>query len=139
MLMYYDARPTLHWNGLFNLYDFSTLKPYYAYYMIKDIRALGDYVRAESREKDVYVCAATNGSESAIILTHYNDDDSTASKTVELDISNLPGERFEAEYYLTSEEYDAELIRTEIINSKDTKLLLKLDLFDCLMIKFKPV
>ena len=139
MLMYYDARPTLHWNGLFNLYDFSPFKTYYAYYMIKDVRALGGYVRAESKEKDIYACASTDGGEAAIILTHYNDDDSTASKTVEIEVSNLPAERVLAEYYLTSEDCNAELVRTEVINSKDASLLVKLDLFDCLMIKFKPV
>ncbi len=137
MLMYYDARPST-WSGLFSTYDYTPFKSYYVYYMFKDIRALGSYVRAETKEDDIYVCAATNGSEDAIILTYYNDDDASPSKTVELSLKNLHNERTRVEYYLTSEKCDAKLIRTEIVNSKETSLLVDLDLFDCLLIKFKP-
>ena len=136
--MYYDARPS-DWSGLFNFYDYTPFKTYYMYYMFKDVKALGGYVKSETKEDGVYTCAATNGKESAIILTYYNDDDNSPSRTVELALKNLPNERTRVEYYLTSEKCDAELVRSEILNSKEASLLVNLDLFDCLMIKFKAV
>ena len=106
---------------------------------MKDVRALGGYVRHDSLDKDIYACASTNGSECAVILTHYNDNDETPAKTVELKLENLPSARTRVEYYLVDEEKDGQLVRSEVLNSREASLLVDLKLFDCLLITLIPI
>ena len=44
MLMYYDARPSTSFNGLFDQTTFSTLPAYYAFYAWKKLRELGTQI-----------------------------------------------------------------------------------------------
>jgi hypothetical protein len=104
MLMYYDARPTA-WNGLFDMMqvDYSTTTGYYPFPMFNALYQLGNEVESES-EGDVYVAAARDGGQGAVVLTRFNDDDATEPATVHLTLRGL-GERTEAEIYLLDDDH----------------------------------
>ncbi len=76
MLMYYDARPCAM-NGLFANETYAPLKGYYPFVMFRDLRKLGSYVPTECSIENIYTCAATDGSNAALMLTHYHEDDMT--------------------------------------------------------------
>ena len=87
MLMYYDARPC-NMNGLFDsLYN--RRPSYYAFEMFRDLRRLGKYVPTESVD-DVYLCAATDGNNSGVMLTFYSETDGLENKDVTIDFDGAP-------------------------------------------------
>ena len=75
MLMYYDARPC-GFNGLFAPYTYDVLKPYYSLCMFSDLYALGTQIKAVCDDDEVICVGATDGEQSALMLTFYSDDDS---------------------------------------------------------------
>ena len=107
MLMYYDARPSM-FNGMFNT-DFvcEKLKGYYPFYMFNALYRLDASVKSDCDSEDGYVCAACNGEEAAVMLTHFNDDDATSDKTFRVDLSGFGGERgAEIEIFVLDEAHD---------------------------------
>lgn len=74
MLMYYDARPC----GMCGIFDTDTkapIKGYYTFYQFKELRRLGTSVSIDVQKDQIYSCAATDGKDGAIFLTHYDDVD----------------------------------------------------------------
>ena len=110
MLMYYDARPNEFWNGLFDCRVIGrVLKGYYPFPMFNTLYRLGTCVAAESDELGGYICAARNDTEAAVLLTHFNDDDTTEPKTVSIELDGFGGENgTEIELYLLDETHDCE-------------------------------
>jgi hypothetical protein len=95
-------------NGMFNT-DFvcEKLKGYYPFYMFNVLYRLETSVRADCDSEDGYVCAACNGEEAAVMLTHFNDDDLTPDKTFRVDLSGFGGERgTEIEIFVLDEAHD---------------------------------
>ena len=138
MLMYYDARPS-NWCGLFNWYDYTPLKPYYAYYLFREIPRLKGYVKAPSQCGSIWSLAATDGETGAIILTNYNDDDNAPSERVRINISKEKRAKYTlVEYYLVDGEHNGELVREELISSDEFTLHLDVKLFDTYLIKLTP-
>lgn len=133
MLMYYDARPG-GWCGIFDTDTLEPTKAYYSFYFFKELPKLGTYVKADASVDDIYSCAATDGKNSAILLTHYNDDDSTAPKDVKIKLENVSGE-VKVEYCLVDSDHDGEVIREEIFTSDKFALNLNMKLFDTYLIK----
>ena len=76
MLMYYDARPGTGFNGLFNLYNSSTMPAYYALYSWKKLRCAGTQVKTSvTGLKDVYATAAkSEDGRITLLVTYYTDD-----------------------------------------------------------------
>ncbi len=74
MLMYYDARPS-GFNGLWAPYTYDKLKGYYPFYAFNILYRLGDCVQAETDSENLYVCAAQNDREAAVMIAHYDDED----------------------------------------------------------------
>ena len=139
MMMYYDARPST-WCGLFDTDTLEPRKPYYSFLMFKDIAKLGECVTSIEAAKDIYAIAATDGKDSAIMLTHYNDNDETATKQIKVEIENATGENgVKVEYYLLDEEHDATLIREEIFTAQKFAAYLDMKLFDTYLIKIKSL
>ncbi|MBE6667365.1 MAG: hypothetical protein E7607_03535 [Ruminococcaceae bacterium] len=135
MMMYYDARPG-GWCGIFSDIDLSPTKPYYAFYYFKELPKLGDYVDAECSVENIYSAAATNGKDSALLLTYYNDDDSTEGKLVKVEFENVKSANgVKVEYILTDDTHDAELIREEIFTAEQFALYINMKLFDTYLIK----
>ena len=138
MLMYYDARPC-GMNGLFHTDTLEPLKGYYAIKSFSDLYDLGKAAEVTASE-NIYGIAATNGSESAILLTHFNDNDSTPEETVRVEIKDIDRNRpVRAEYYLLDENHDMKLVREETFNSGEFAAYLDLPLFASYLIKFREI
>ena len=135
MLMYYDARPC-GMSGLFDTETLETRKGYYAFYQFKDLRRLGTYVKIDSQNENIYACAATNGKDGAIFVTHYDDLDEAPAEDVCLQVTGMKAEsRICAEFYLLDAENNSKLVRKEILSSGDFALYLPMKLFDTYLIK----
>ena len=133
MMMYYDARPS-SWCGIFDTDTLAPLKPYYAFYLFRELRRLGSCVVSPWRKENIYTCSATNGENSAILLTNYSDDDEAAADDVALEIKGSKG-RVRVEYYLLDESHDAELVREEIFTAGEFTLHLNIPLFSTYLVK----
>lgn len=86
MLMYYDARPC-QYCGLWEPFIYDLYKPYYSMFAFNKLYRLGTQVESTSDDGDVYTIAATNGENSAAIVTYYTYAADMPEKhvTVELD------------------------------------------------------
>ena len=106
MLMYYDARPGTGWNGMFDLQqiDHSTLTGYYPFPMFNALYRMGTEVASTADDPTVFVCAARDEKNAAVVLTHYVDDDAAEKKSVCVELCGL-GERTEAEFYLLDNDH----------------------------------
>ena len=131
MMMYYDARPS-SWCGLFDTDFLDPLKPYYTFYLFRELARLGTYVPTPCRVDNVYSCAATNGEGAAIMLTNYSDDDSAPAQRVTLELKNLKGKKLFI--YALDEEHNGELVATRDVDG-DASLELDLPLFTTLLVK----
>lgn len=110
MLMYYDARPC-GMNGMFST-DFvcDCLKGYYPFYMFNTLYRLGTEVESAG-EGDIYVCAAREGNEAAVMLSRFCVEDNEKAEDVQIDLSGFGP--CTAELYVLDEENDLTLLRTE--------------------------
>jgi hypothetical protein len=136
MLMYYDARPS-HYNGLFT-YIYDPLKTYYIFEMARDLRRLGTWVKSPYRTVDIITLGATDGTDSAIMVTNYRNADEYPVTPVEINIENAP-ENSKVEYYLVDAENNNTLVREEIYDSTNFTLKLDSKLFDTYFIKIKAI
>ena len=87
MLMYYDASPVI-WNGLFNYYDYSPLKGYYALKMFSKLYILGTECAVFSDDEAISAVAARgkNGRCGVMIANYTNDDDAREARCVTVDL-----------------------------------------------------
>ncbi len=139
MMMYYDARPG-NWCGLFETDTLDPLKPYYSFYMFKELPGLGTWVKADAKVANIYSCAATDGCDSAVILTHFNDDDNTPTESVKVCFENVKSEKgVKVEYYLLDDDHDATLIREETFTAERIAAYLDMKLYDTYLIKIKAL
>jgi hypothetical protein len=74
MLMYYDARPSAY-NGLFDYYTNEPLKGYYPFKMFDALYKLGAACKCSLDGDGIYAAAAKNGSEEAVMISYFTDDD----------------------------------------------------------------
>ena len=132
MLMYYDARPS-SWCGLFDTDSLEPLKPYYAFYLFRELRRLGTHIPTEYRVGNVYNCAATNGKSLAVILSNYSEDDSATEEKITLEVKNLKG-KAKAEIYSLDADRNGELVEIRNIND-NAELELDIPLFTTLLVK----
>jgi hypothetical protein len=136
MLMYYDARPTT-WNGLFDLtqIDYSTTTGYYPFPMFNVLYRLGKEVESTTDNESIYACAARDGDTAGVVLTHFNDDDTTDAETVTVELNDLGG-RTEAEFYLLDDNHRLTLSQ-KVTFSGDLAWDIELPNFTCYLIKLK--
>lgn len=108
MLMYYDTRPG-KFNGVFDYYDYSPLKGYYALMWYGKFYDLKHEVRAISQPKDIYtLCGVNNDGKVMAIVTHYSNDDQKPNVQVELDF----GKKAEYDIYVVDKDTNGELVKT---------------------------
>lgn len=126
MLMYYDARPCT-FNGLFDFYTLKPLKGYYPFlwygmlYGRREIRAV------EAPEHIYSLCGVDEQGKTLTLLTHYDENDGAAAKTVRLDL----GRKTTCEVWILDETHDGTYL-------KDTDdLTFTLPPHTCLLIKEK--
>ena len=122
MLMYYDARPT-GMNGLFDFYTLEPLKGYYPFLIYSKLKELENGVFSESDDKDIYIASAFNGSNAAIMLTYYAENDYLLNKSVTIEATgfDLSG----AKIYITDEENTMSLYPAKEFNDNKITLYLK--------------
>ncbi len=133
-MMYYDAHPC----GTSGLFDTDTLevrKGYYAFYQFKELRSLGTCLKTDVHGEDIYACAATDGKDGAIMLTHYIDVEESLEAEVCVHIEGVGSKGVRAEYYLLDEEHNNILVREETLSSDSFSLRLNMKLFDTYLIK----
>jgi hypothetical protein len=97
---------------------------------------LGTSVKIDSQNENIYACAATDGKDGAIFVTHYEDLDEAPVEDVCLRIGGMNAEKgIRAEYYLVDEENNHKLVREEILASADCALHIPMKLFDTYLSK----
>lgn len=127
MLMYYDARPCAY-NGLFDFYTYAPLKGYYTFKMFDVLYRLGDACKCVTDNKNIYVAAAKDENEEAVMIAYYTDDDNCKEKCdIKLDFN---GGSAAYEMFLLDGEHDAESVAkvsagSQITLSSNTVCLLK--------------
>lgn len=139
--MYYDAQPLDHGNfcGMFKrakIHSHSVLrnevelyKPYYSFEAFGQLYNLGQEVQISIDGEFLYGCAATNGKESALLLSHFCNEESPV-KRVELEWNGLDAK---ATIYLLDETHDLEKVSVcenppkELMMPQDTVYLIVLD------------
>lgn len=126
MLMYYDARPCA-FNGLFALYTLEPLKGYYPflwYGMLYDRRE----IRAANTAEHIYsLCGIDENGKTLTLLTHYDEDDSAAERSVALDF----GMQSVYEVYLLDNAHDGVLL------CETSDPVFTLPVHTCLLVKEK--
>ena len=135
MLMYYDARPCAM-NGLFEANTYKPLKPYYSFLAFRELARLGTQIKGEYEVGSIYSCAATNGEESAVVLTYYNEDDTLPAEEVKVSFKNAGGAKC-VRCYVLDEEHDLSLTREEIFTAEQFSLYLQMPLHATVMIKIE--
>ena len=136
MLMYYDARPC-GMNGLFDTDTLKPLKTYYAYKAFAHLRELGNCASVEIDGENLYAVCATNDSESAMLITSYNDDDNAPTKDIRILVTGAKkGECIKAEYYALNEQRNMELMREEYFTADVFTIRLLIQNHESYLIKF---
>jgi hypothetical protein len=112
MMMYYDVRPNEFWNGMFDDTVIGrVLKGYYPFPMFNTLYRLGTCVSATADEVGAYVCAARNEGEAAILVTHFNDDDTTTPKNFKIELSGFgTKDGTELELFLLDETHNCDSV-----------------------------
>ena len=75
MLMYYDLRPNVSYNGAFSAYYYDLLPAYWALYYWAELADYGTQVKSECAESDIYTIAVKSyDGKLRLLLTRYNED-----------------------------------------------------------------
>ena len=115
MLMYYDARVSTIFNGLFDLYTLRPRKGYYPFKMFSTLYGLENAAACTVEGEKMYAAAAKNDAETAVMLCTYTDDDEdTALREVELELN---GGAEEYEVWLLDEDHTMECVGKAAKNS----------------------
>lgn len=118
MLMYYDARPS-SLNCLFDFYTYDKLKGYYPFYMFSELTKLGKQIEAKSSENDIYVTAASDGCNSAAMLSYFTNDENAKDKEIEI---TLKGNDCGWKIILLDETHNAEYIGDLLVQDDKAKI-----------------
>jgi len=137
MLMYYDARPC-GMNGLFDTDTLEALKGYYPFPMFNTLYKLGTYVDGGWCEEDIYYCAATDGENSATLLTYYVDADDAEGKDVHVTFYGA-AEGVRVTLSLLDQTHDNERISEEYFTSDTFSKRLHFDLFTTWLIRVEKI
>ena len=107
MLMYYDARVSTAFNGMFDFYTLRPLKGYYPFPMFNRLYRLGTAVECKSENPDICAVAAKNNDgESAIMISYFCNEEDGADIEITLDLSEK-GKLYEI--YILDEKHNCEL------------------------------
>ena len=137
MLMYYDARPC-GMNGMFDTDTLAPLKGYYPFPMFNTLYKLGTHVDGGWLWEDIYYSAATDGENSAALLTYYHDDDTKEGKDVTVTFRGA-AEGTRVTISLLDETHDNEVISEEYFTSDTFAKRLHFDLFTTWLVKIEKV
>ena len=144
-LMYYDARVSAGWNGLFDHISQEPLKPYYAIWDFNRLYKLETEVACEVEGDDLYALAATNGEEAAILLTYYKDHKSIDGsgteeemRRVRIDWSGFAsGDGVEVEYRFLDAGNDNRVVAAETFFGETGAHIFDLPLYTSILVTLK--
>ena len=78
----------------------------------------------------------SNGRDSAVMITHYSDNDETPAEQVKVSFENVKSENgVRVEYYLLDDDHDATLVREETFTAESFAANLNMKLFDTYLVK----
>ncbi|MDF2684887.1 MAG: hypothetical protein K0S55_68 [Clostridia bacterium] len=131
---YYDAQPAMQYCGIFN-YN-SPQKPFYSFKAFNSLYKLQNEVSILSEIGKIYVSAACNLGEGAILLSNYNGKDIN----ILIEVSGFTSQNgVEAEYYLIDDENNLEFKYSEIYNGSIIKPIIKIMKNTVILIKLKTL
>lgn len=138
MLMYYDARPCCM-NGMFHTdWVCEKLKGYYPFLAFNHLYKLGTEAKVETDESSLHACAAVGEAEAVLMMTHYNDDDTTPPMDVTVDLRNFGAENgCEVEFLVLDETHDLESVGKAVYFGNRFVPTLTLPNFTTYLIKIK--
>lgn len=86
MLMYYDLRPTVSYNGAFSAYYYDLLPGYWPLYYWAELVDYGTQVKSSCEESDIYTCAAKakDGSVRLMVVRYHETDAEQDRKCVKI-------------------------------------------------------
>ena len=138
MLMYYDARPSTVMNGMFAWETYKCLKGYYPFIMFDALSQLGTHIPTEYAKDNIYSCAATNGKDYAVMLSHFDDDDNAATSKLKVTFENGEG-TYKASYFILDENHDLELFREETFTADNFAIYLDMPNFTSVLVKLEKI
>lgn len=95
LLMYYDARVSSAMNCIFNTVTLKRLKGFYAFYSFAELAELGNQVKCDCDESNIYALAGCGGNgKKAMMVVSYFDDDNVNARQVTID-TGLKNHAFE--------------------------------------------
>lgn len=136
MLMYYDVRPCAM-NGVFTL-DHKPLKGYWSFAMFRDLKKLGTELKSEYKSGNIYACGASNGNESGVMLTYFDDNDEAETKPVQLSFENNDS-KVKVSHYVLDEEKNYELVSEEFFTSDKFNLFFNATLYSSHYFKIEKI
>lgn len=108
--------------------------------MFNTLYRLGESAATDWAEPNLYACAAVNGDQAAVVLTHFNDIDKVDAKEVTLDLSGFGGENgTELEIYLLDESHDLTLRDTVIFYGNRLTWKTEMPNFTSYLLKLKKI
>ena len=142
-LMYYDARHSSYFNGLFERYTWENLKPYYAFYAFADLADLGTEVGVRTEGEGLYALAAksADGKRGALLLTKYRNEITLDGKgyepeEVKIGWTGLSDKPVRVTVRLLDNEHDLSEISGETFGSGAGSHTLSLPLFGTVLVKY---
>ena len=93
-------------------------------------------VPTEYAKENIYNCCATDGENYAVMLTHYNDDDSTETKNVKINFENCTSP-VKVSISILDEEHNLELTKEEYFTADKFSVILDMPLFTTALIKIE--
>ena len=131
MLMYYDARPCTM-NGMFDTDFLTPLKGYYPFKMFGELYRMKNAVEIDYQENPIYAVAAKDDNKYSVMITNYQEDDSSPSQKVELNITGATNAT-KADIYVLDNQNDCVLKETLDITNKN-KIELDIPLFTVIQV-----
>ncbi len=140
MMMYYDARPTA-WNGLFDFQQIGkfTTTAYHSFPMFNTLYRLGTAVET-AFEGELYAIGAKNdeGTEAAVVLTRFVDDDTAEAVSASLDLTGFGSENgTEVEVYLLDETHELTLTEKFVFFGDRFRWKPEMPNYTCYLLKLK--
>jgi len=138
-LMYYDARPCT-FNGLFDSDTMEPLKPFYPFLMFHQLYQLKNEVESSKSCDNLFVCAASDDSSGAMMITYFDDNDSAQAKELKLEINGFHSENgIKIEYFSLDHDHIMDLIKEEIYTSNVFLPVITMNLNTTLFLKLSKI
>ena len=132
--MYYVATLMSSYNGLFDYISYEYQKTFYSFIAFNELYKLSNHVETINNIENVFICAATDESRSAILISNYSDQD----KIIEVEINGiLKKKEIEAEFLELDENKNLAKARTEIFRGEVITPVLNLSKRSVTLIKLK--